>query len=504
MKKIIFFWCFVAITYLSSTAQSSKITNAAIHFNNGEMEEALTDLNAALASETTKNDPKALYYKVKTLIALANNPKYASKYPNAASDAYQSYKDCQQYDTKNKYMEDLKSSPLQIANLLCGLGINAMRDKKYDDAKQAFGKATNLVPLDVKNPFALQYYSLLGQSAYYAGDVNLAKSTLASLADKGAEDPTVYLTLANLYNNDKNFDQAIAVLQKGKTVNDGLIGKLNRSVDSIKTTKGFNEKNNMYVFMKQGLDACVANKVRMRNEEFNIYIRQGTIGQKVKELETEVQKEPNDPALRYLYGKVLEPKDKDKAALKDFEASITQYNKAIELKPDFYDVLYDLGAIYVREGKNLYDESDKIFMTDKTKSETLGNESKAMFAKALPFLERANDLQANNKEVITTLRSLYIGSGNLEKAALLKCRLESCPTKLYSRKQLENLLVGKKKDDMVKEVGAPKDANGKKNADGTFSILYERISYDGDNFKSPDNAMEVVFQGAQIKELKFQ
>ncbi|MCS7077925.1 MAG: tetratricopeptide repeat protein [Bacteroidia bacterium] len=486
-------------------AQQSKITNAGIHINNGEFEDALKDINEALANESTKNDPKAYFYKIRALMGIANNPKLSNKYPNAGEEAYQAYKKCVETDTKGKYKDDLRQYVTQISLVLFNSALTEMKEKKYTPAKEKLKKVVDINPLDVKNPFCLQYYAILGQAAYFDGDLTLAKATLSQLVEKSAEDPTAYLTLANIYNQEKNFDQALSILQKGKSVNDGLIAKINKSIDSVKATKGFNEKNPTYKFLKDGLDACIANKVRMRNEEFNIYIRQGTIDQKMNELKQEVDKDPNDVALRYLYGKVSEPKNKDNAEISAFKTAIEQYKKVIELNPTYFDALYDLGAIYLREGKRLHDIAEETFLKDKAKSEELEKSSKEHFNIALGYLERANEIQPRNPDLINALRSLYINNGQMEKASLVKCRIDpNCTDRVYSRKQLENMLVGKKREVMTQEIGNPKDPAGKKNADGTVSVFYERISYDGDNFKNPDATMEVVFDGVKIKELKFQ
>ncbi|MCS7027217.1 MAG: tetratricopeptide repeat protein [Bacteroidia bacterium] len=508
MKKhililILFSWLCSLQTIL---AQQSKITNAGIHLNNGEFEEALKNVDEALANESTKNEPKAYFYRVRALVGIAGNPKLFAKYPNAGEEAYQAYKKTMELDTKGKYKEDLvKIYVPQISLILFNGALTELKEKKYNTAKEKLKKVADMNPLDVKKPVSLQYHTVLGQAAYFDGDFTLAKATLSQLVEKNAEDPTAYLTLSNIYNQEKNFEQALSILQKGKSVNEALIAKINKSIDSIKSTKGFNEKDPTYKFLKEGLDACIANKVRMRNEEFNIYIRQGTIDQKINELKQEVEKDPNDVALRYLYGKVSEPKDKDKAEISAFKTSIEQYKKVIELNPTYFDALYDLGAIYLREGKRLHDAAEELFLKDKAKSEEMEKSSKEHFNIALGYLERANEIQPRNADLINALRSLYISSGQIEKANLVKCRIDpNCTQRLYSRKQLENMLVGKKREVMTQEIGNPKDPNGKKNPDGTVSVFYERISYDGDNFKNPDAQMEVIFDGAKIKELKFQ
>jgi tetratricopeptide (TPR) repeat protein len=504
MKKFIVLVSLICALH-SLQAQQSKITNAGIHINNAEFEEALNDINIALTNESTKNDPKAFLYKVKALMGISNNPKLAAKYPNAGEDAYQAYKKCIETDAKGKYKEDLKPYAMQISLAMFNAAITNMKEKKYNDAKEKLKKVTDMNPLDVKNPFSLQYYAMLGQAAYFDNDMALAKTTLSQMVEKNAEDPTAYLTLANIYNQEKNFDQALSTLQKGKSINEALISKINKSIDSVKATKGFNEKNPTYRFLKEGLDACIAGKVRMRNEEFNIYIRQGSIDQKMNELKQEVEKDPNDVALRYLYGKVSEPKNKDNVEISAFKTSIEQYKKVIELNSTYFDALYDLGAIYLREGKRLHDVAEEIFLKDKAKSEELEKSSKEHFNIALGYLEKANDLQPRNADLINALRSLYINNNQMEKAQLIKCRIDpNCSNRVYSRKQLENMLVGKKREVMTQEIGNPKDPNGKKNADGTVSVFYEKISYDGDNFKSPDAMMEVVLEGVKVKEVKFQ
>jgi len=91
----------------------------------------------------------------------------------------------------------------------------------------------------------------------------------------------------------------------------------------------------------------------------------------------------------------------------------TYYKKAIELKPDYFDAIYNLGALYNNHGVAISKNSDKI--TDQAKYAKENARANEEYKKALPYLEKCLELNPKDKATLYALRQLYARTQQNEK-----------------------------------------------------------------------------------------
>jgi len=127
-----------------------------------------------------------------------------------------------------------------------------------------------------------------------------------------------------------------------------------------------------------------------------------------------LQSDNAEEALRYL--EVARKQEPENAAYFSAEASIYDklgnkekaveyYKKAIELNPELFEAQYNLGVIFYNDAVEASNEANEI--KDNEEYQKAREEVNKMFEKALPYIEKAHELQPEERSIMTTLKTLY-------------------------------------------------------------------------------------------------
>jgi tetratricopeptide (TPR) repeat protein len=143
-------------------------------------------------------------------------------------------------------------------------------------------------------------------------------------------------------------------------------------------------------------------------DEANIYYFKGDKTKFKEKLEEAVQINPNNPVLHFNIGVM-------KMEQKDTEGAIKSYQKAIELDPKYVDAYNNLGAVILEEAKPIVDQMNNT--NDFDKYDELQKQQLAIYRKALPYYEKAYELDNTRLSVVQTLLGIY---ENLEMDAKTK------------------------------------------------------------------------------------
>jgi tetratricopeptide (TPR) repeat protein len=102
------------------------------------------------------------------------------------------------------------------------------------------------------------------------------------------------------------------------------------------------------------------------------------------------------------------------------------YKKAIEIKPDYVNAYLNLAILKLDADKKLFYEIQKLGNSEKDNKryEVLKKQREAVFASALPYLEKASELDGTNEEVKGTLLSVYRALEMTEKVKALKAKMK--------------------------------------------------------------------------------
>ncbi|SEF53664.1 tetratricopeptide repeat protein [Parabacteroides chinchillae] len=131
----------------------------------------------------------------------------------------------------------------------------------------------------------------------------------------------------------------------------------------------------------------------------NNYIYSDRNEKAIEYLNTAIAKDPNNPELYNVMGRVYE------TGLKDYDNAEKFFRKALEFNPDYTDALSNLGRIFYNQGVNKQGEANMINDSKQYQEELA--KAKDLFKKALPYYEKAHQLKPEDKEYMTALRGIY-------------------------------------------------------------------------------------------------
>lgn len=237
----------------------------------------------------------------------------------------------------------------------------------------------------------------------------------AILAQPDSVDTYKNLTFA--YLNAGRIDEAIYPLQKlvdhgGSADSYSMLGEIyiNKGQESMRK---FNESGNV----EDSLTAIdnfneAITILKKGREEFpddgdillylsNAYINADKLDVAMETFQEGVKRDPNNKYYRYNYGVLL-------LEAEDFEGAEEQFQKAVDIDPEYSNGVYNLAATYVKWGTKLRDEAEAAESNDAA--------FKEKFEMALPHLEKYLELNPEDSAMWELLGRVYANLGMTEKS----------------------------------------------------------------------------------------
>ncbi|GAB4257969.1 MAG: hypothetical protein Kow0079_15200 [Vicingaceae bacterium] len=418
MKKFVL--SAVVVFSLNTYAQKSKVQSA-YNYNKAfersqnckELVNGLEAINAAIENETTKGDAKTWYYRGNLYFnVLASKDKCTNIDKEALDKCTDSYMkalvlnfkdeslrklDLEKQEDVMKFFNALQSkAPVDdqmytmdiIGRRFPGLageygnkGITEFQNKNYKAAKEYFSKSLVISQMTGKIDTVMMYNTAL--AAEYEGDKETAKQIYQGLImlkyNIDGAGPGLYQSLAKIYKEEGDTAKALQIIQDGR--------------------KAYPGDKNLIV------------------EEVDFYLQSGKTEEALNGLKLAIEKDPSNPVLYFAQGTLYEQaKNGDKA--------IESYKKAIELKPDYYDALFNLGAYYFNHGADLVNEANALPPSDTKGFNALNDQATENFKMAIPYVEKANQINPNDIDVANMLIKLYTRTGEYQKAKDLKAKYQ--------------------------------------------------------------------------------
>ncbi|NOT38435.1 MAG: hypothetical protein HOP11_13770 [Saprospiraceae bacterium] len=174
--------------------------------------------------------------------------------------------------------------------------------------------------------------------------------------------------------------------------------------------------------------------------EINSFIKKGKLSDLIDKLLLAMKKEPNNPSIVSTIANVY-----DNLSQKEYELgnvakgdelqkeSFNYYDKVLEMDPNNAAALYSKGAMYYNRAALVSKEVNQ-FANDYSAAGTKKYEAKkaemtALFDKALPFLEKADEIEPNDINTLVALKEIYAKKGMFDKSNAAKVRLEKLKSK---------------------------------------------------------------------------
>lgn len=372
---------FLSILFISTAVtamgQNAKVVSAYNAKESGEFGEAREYIDEAIEHEKTMGKEKTWRYRGQIYqgIAMSEDDFGVSKV-EAVETAIQSYLKAKELDEKERYLDQTKLGLAQSQNLALNLGIAAYNEENFKDAKDLFITAANAAEkAGVTDTLAI--YNA-GLSAEQSGDFDTALEQYSRAAETGYQGALMYVYMANIHQKQDNSDKYLEVIKEGR--------------------EAYPENSDLIVY------------------ELNWYLQNQKFEEARESLNLAIKNEPDNEQLYFSLGVVYDNLgETDKAA----EA----YKDAIEIKEDYFDPIYNLGAMYFNQGVEMNNAANDI--EDNAEYKAAREEAKQVFLRSRPFLEKAHELDPKDTGAIASLSQLYAMIGENEKYEEMKAKLEA-------------------------------------------------------------------------------
>lgn len=381
MKKISVLFALL-LTMQMGMAQKAAVQSAINYLRYDDLDKAKTAIDGASTNEGSMGMSKTWYYKgcIYQAIYESTNEKFAALKPGAIDEACKAFEKTNELDAKDKeYIEDVQK---RIASLTVGVmneGVELFKAKKYTESLKAFetGISYKKKFLNVTDTLAISNAAL---AADRAGNSVLAISYYKQLSEMNFGGSKTYIILSSLYFDTKDTVNTL------KTLNEGRI-KFPDDKDLI-------------------------------TRQLNLFLLTGRTNEAFAQIDQAIQKDPSNATL-YFNKAVLADQ------LKKTADAETAYKKALELKPDYFDANYNLGAMYYNQAAEMANKANDIPASKVAAYEAAKKQFDAKFKESQPYLEKAFDINPKDMATLQSLKTLYVRIGDTKKAEAIKAAMDA-------------------------------------------------------------------------------
>jgi len=266
--------------------------------------------------------------------------------------------------------------------------------KQYKDAMTAFENGAGAYSImNLSDTISLFYAAAC---ATMVPDREKAKQYYLQLIKANYKSPTVYVSLSDLYRQEKDSVNALKVVQIGEKL--------------------------------------FPNDLKLFLAETNIYLTFGNTPKALRNLQLATQKDTTNPTIFFALGTIYDKiandtlqsqKNRDEA----FTQAVLAYKSAIRLNPKYFDPNYNIGALYVNKAASINDEANKLPLDAEAQFKKLKDEANEYLAQAAPYLEAATDIMPNDLNTLYSLKQIYARTNQADKLKTVNARIDALQKK---------------------------------------------------------------------------
>lgn len=375
MKKTIATVLFVSLTTLTF-AQKNKVVNCYNYMKSEEYDKAIENIDQAIEHSKTKDDAKTWKYRGDAYLGAAASEEHKDVAESPLLVAFESYYKAIELDEKDRYKQEIIMNMVGVMHPMgLNIGVDKFQAQKYESAMEHFGVSAAIKGMTGEMDTLALYNTAL--AAERAEKLDEALEIYTQVARSGYNDGDVYSLAAGIYRQKGDPKGMIQMIKEGREKHPDNAGLI---IDEL----------NFYLINEQYDEAKI-------------------------NLDIAIEKDPENPILYFSKGTVME-------GLEDKDGAEEAYKKAIELDPDYFDPTYNLGALYFNTAVEYLDEIQEIKDVKKYNEEK--KVADQYFEDALPYLERAHELNPEDRATMASLVELYARTNASEKWEKMRAKLK--------------------------------------------------------------------------------
>jgi tetratricopeptide (TPR) repeat protein len=387
MKKLMILLA-VLLTANVMMAQKKDRTDAFMYNKNGQYEKAMMSIEKCINHEQfhgmkPHDQATAWLYRATIYqnIIQSEDESLKAKAPDALEKVYESLMKCME---NKSFMEENRDEIITRVNAVMNSyyneGANAFDAGNYEAAIPQLKKAYDIAA-SLGIPESVDMLKYAAFACIKAKEYDKAIEYYELLHSTGYEGEDLYHHLASAYLGKDDKEQA------AKAIADGI--------------------------------AKFPNSEGLIRENVNLKLSEGKGTEAVADLEQLLETRPDDVTLMFALGTIYGDDTKD---MFDGDKAIDYYTRAINAKPDYYDAIYNLGALYINMSNKIKEQADAITGFSKAEQqqyEELSNQANELIRTGLPYVKQAFEAQPS-PEIKSVLKSMYVRLNMLEEAKALE------------------------------------------------------------------------------------
>lgn len=374
----------MALVAISFQGLAQKEVVSAYNANKeGDYATAASYIEQAIENPKANVKNKTWRYRGEIYLNISKDSTLFAAFPDALTMAKDSYMKAKELDTKGSYAQECQIGLGQVQMAASNAGIAQYNTGDFGRAGGFFDLSAEIASaFEATDTMALYNSALCYEKA---GNVELAVARYQACADIEYQVPNVFLFISNLYRTTGQEDLALQTLADAR--------------------KAHPREQSLII------------------EELNIYLTNEEFDKAKENLALAAEQDPTNEILWFSLGSVLDN-------LGNAEEAIEAYLKALEVKADYFDANYNLGALYFNQAVQGINEANDMWKPRMTKTESdaqkkLEGDAKALFATAKPYLEAAHAQDAEDLETMRSLRDVYARTGDDDKLLEMSAKLKA-------------------------------------------------------------------------------
>jgi tetratricopeptide (TPR) repeat protein len=364
MKKFLLLIVAISIT-IGAMSQKGKVNSALSYIDQGVLDKAKEAIDEALVNESSMNWFNTYFAKGKLAQATfkSDNPKFKAFYPDPLAEAYSAYEKSMELDPKGSIKKKIITNMIynSLAVDLFSQGSQKFEAKDYEGALKSFETQIKIT-----------------ESDKYAGGIDTGVYYNAGLAATNSGKYTEAI---------KYFEKCAELKYLGITPYYQIYESYLGLKDTVKAESVLMELPKLFPDDKT-----------ITLQLIDLYIKSGKHEEAIKYIKIAKENDPNNNSLYYAAGIIFLNQNK-------FDEAIAELTKSIELKGDLYDTQYGLAAAYINKASEMFVKANEI-MDVKQYTEAV-DKANAVYANALPYMEKALELKPDDIYAMKGLQELY-------------------------------------------------------------------------------------------------
>ena len=349
----------------------------------GDYLKAAEFIDQAILDEKANVKEKTWRYRGNIYTNLASDSALYAQVPDALEKAAASFVKADELDVKQRYSSERMADIARGATIAGNSGISYFNSGVYGRAGELFVTASEMtMMLGAVDTMAIFNSALCFEKAAM---YDRAVDQYMMCGGYGYQVPDVFLFAANIQKMEGDTAKALTTLQNAR--------------------QDFPREQALII------------------EELNIYLVAGQFELAKENLMLAAEQDPTNEILWFSLGSVY-----DNLEMQD--EAVDAYSKSLEIKEDYFDANYNLGALYFNKAVQMVNEANDMWKPrmskdEVTKQKELEDGGKAMFSTALPYLETALEVEPEDRETLRSLRDIYARVGMDEKMLEVSAKLKS-------------------------------------------------------------------------------